>query len=295
MVESKRTKVLFLDIDEVFTTSGKASERRVRPETVMRLTALRASGYDKLAFITARSGNWVMEEFMPYVKKAGLMGVSTFQCENGLYEIANGKFVLSREAEAFAPYRKIIAKAVDAELKAKGVKGSNASEKAGKVVQVRYTPDDKAHAKALGEACQIAVNKLKKAGKISAVIEAEITKSGVNIYPRTMNKGVAARQMEARIQQQTGRKIRGKAIGDKPLEDGLMASGKRIKWRGVNNADEFMKMTAQWIRPGVERANVNEYLKKVDAQRSFSKVGRPRVPGIMKKLRQKRATQPRRR
>jgi len=238
----KREKVLFLDIDEVFTTAGKPQERRVVEESVARLVKARdTAGYTRFAFITARSGKWVLKEFYPFLQKHGLAGSSTIHCENGLYEIVNGKFELSPEAQAFMPIRQLIAREIEAEIAGRGVQAANASENAGKIVQVRFEPRTAEDAEALRLAVSAAIARLKETGRIPKAIRADITKSGVNIFPN-IDKGTTARMVERRILSETGRKVRGKAIGDRPEEDGLMARGRHVKWRGVRGFEEFNRL-----------------------------------------------------
>src|SRR3989338_4321753 len=194
-----RERVLFLDIDGVFTTEGKPEERKVLDSTVEMLVKAREAGYAKFVFITARAAPWVQKEFLPRIEKFGLMHSSEFYCENGLYRIMPGG-------------------------------------------KISYAPEA---AKPLGEAVKEAINQLKAMGKIPRDVEGVITKSGVNIFPYSVNKGSSSRRIVSRWQQGTGKpRVRIKAIGDVPTEDGLMKDvpGAHGKFRMVENAGQFMHL-----------------------------------------------------
>src|SRR3989344_1899659 len=241
-----RERVLFLDIDGVFTTEGKPEERKVLDSTVEMLVKAREAGYAKFVFITARAAPWVQKEFLPRIEKFGLMHSSEFYCENWLYRIMpGGKISYAPEAAGFLGVKKIVEQAVEAEIKARGINASNATEKAGKLVQVRFVPNSPEAAKPLGEAVKEAINQLKAMGKIPRDVEGVITKSGVNIFPYSVNKGSTSRRIVSRWQQGTGKpRVRVKAIGDVPTEDGLMKDvpGAHGKFRMVENAGQFMHL-----------------------------------------------------
>jgi hydroxymethylpyrimidine pyrophosphatase-like HAD family hydrolase len=242
----KRERVLFLDIDGVFTTEGKPEERRVLDSTVQMLVKAREAGYTKFVFITARAAPWVQKEFLPKIEKFGLMPSSEFHCENGLYRIMpGGKIAYAPEAAGFLGVKKTVETAIETEIKAMGINASNATEKAGKLVQVRFVPNSAEAAKPLGEAIAKVINRLKLERLIPRDVEGVITKSGVNIFPYSVNKGSTARRIVSRWQAGTGNpRVRIKAIGDVPIEDGLMKDvpGAHGKFRMVENAGQFMHL-----------------------------------------------------
>lgn len=235
----KREKVLFLDIDEVFTTSGKPGERKIVPKAVEKLRKAKEIGYTKFEFITARSGKWALKGIVPHLKRLGLLGSSEIYCENGLYKIVGGKFELVPEAEKFKQYRQRVAMTISVEIKKRGIDAANASAKAEKVVQVRFEPNTPEAADALKQACTDVVARLKREGKIPLTVYAQGTTSGVNIFPRTVSKGSTARAIERRIFAQTGRKVSGKAFGDQPVDKEMSRSG--VKWRYVKGVEDFMR------------------------------------------------------
>ncbi len=253
---AKREKVMFLDIDEVFTTSGKAEERKVVDEAVAALkNAVVAKGYTRLAFVTARSDPWVILNFVPFLKKYDLSGMSEIHCENGLYEIVGDKIIYARESQKFLPFREKIANAIEAKIKELNIRAVNATAKAGKRIQVRFEPLDESAKTELPKLCEAVVEGMKRAGKIPKDIKALGTKSGVNIFPYTVNKGKTARDIKLKWRGIGKGKIRfsGFGIGDQ-AEDMLMASTRikglktkyqRIKGVKVNNVDEFIKFMSR--------------------------------------------------
>ncbi len=175
----KREKVMLLDIDEVFTTGGKPEERRVVEEAVAALKkAVVAKGYTRLAFVTGRSDPWVISNFVPFLKKYDLLGMSEIHCENGLYEIVGNKIIYARESQKFLPFREKIANAIGAKINERGIMAVNATAKAGKRIQVRFEPLDKDSANALRLALQL---------------NRELTQLNIHIYHRIgINSGFAS-------------------------------------------------------------------------------------------------------
>ncbi|MBN2066852.1 MAG: hypothetical protein JW744_00095, partial [Candidatus Diapherotrites archaeon] len=189
----KREKTLFLDIDEVFTTSGKPDERKTVDSAVERLVKAREVGYTRFAFITARSGNWVLREFVPHLEKHSLLRNSTIHCENGLYEIVNGKFSLLPEAQEFLKVRERVTKAILQEARKQKVGAIDAAQKMEKFVQARVEPKRMEDMEKLGKTCSEVIGKLAKQGKIPKTVGIDATKSGINIFPRNITKGTTAR------------------------------------------------------------------------------------------------------
>lgn len=245
MAKRSTIKTLFLDIDQVLTTSGKPEERRIVPEAIQSLRrAVDHLGYKRLVFITARAQPWVAANVIPAVREAGLLVQSEFHGENGLYEIhPEGHITHTPEAEKFLKARQHLTLAVEAALRERGVPFENASAKTGKLVQVRFVPKEGANLASFNSAIVETVSHLQSQGAVPHDVRVVATKSGANIGPHSVDKGTTARRVIYRMEKQSGAatRVRGKAFGDDPKEDRLMAWGKKVKWIPVEDVRGFLR------------------------------------------------------
>ena len=239
---AKIKKVLFLDIDEVFTTSGSRKERELVDEAVFALNKVKKQGYSPFVFITARSGRWVLSDFIPLLKKYNLLGDSVFFCEDGAYEIKNKKFILTGVVKQFTSKKKLIRKNIQKEIEKQRIEAEDVTEKLGKVVQVRFEPKEKTkeNINKVAKLCKKVLNKLKKQERISHKIKTHPTNSGVNIFPDSISKKNAAKIVARRLKKE-GYKVQGIAIGDKPKDLKMAEAADKFKPKRVLGYKEFLK------------------------------------------------------
>lgn len=239
-------KVLFLDIGGVLTDLLPPEKRKVKDEAMDMLVKAKEKGYEIFVFITARSGPWVLENLVPKLKKNKLFRNSIIYCENGAYRLENGKIVLSGHAKAFLKIRSKLEKLIKKELKHRGVDAIDATKKARKIVQIRFIPSKDTTLEKLARTCEAIVKSLNDKGIIPN-IKAEKTRHGVNIYPKSITKGGAAKDAEKLIAKRYGEEIVGDAFGDIIAIDKEMAWKSNIQWHHVEGLKLFIRKMAQLL------------------------------------------------
>ncbi len=238
-------KVLFLDIGGVLTDLLPPEKRKVKDEAMDMLVKAKEKGYEIFVFITARSAPWVLRNLVPKLKKWNLFQNSIIYCENGAYRIEGEKLIFSKEAKSFLKIRKKLEKLVEEKLKQKGINATNASEKSEKIVQIRFVPSKNTSLDELAKACEEILESIKDVD--TSNIKAEKTRHGVNIYPKSITKGDAAKDAEKLIAKRYGEEIVGDAFGDIIAIDKEMAWKSNIQWHHVEGLKLFIRKMAQLL------------------------------------------------
>ncbi len=253
----EKQRVILCDIDDVLTFNRKNSGKRERvidERAIKRIKKLIEKGY-KVAFITGKSANYVLADFVPVLKKYGLENKCLLYGEHGFYRI-NGKEVLMvPEGKAFQKKRGKLLSEIEAVLAKKGVKYFFPKNDA-KLVTLYFKLKDPSPANKaiLKQSVKQAIANLNKSKAASHEIKFHLTKSGCDVYPASQSKGNAVVDALKRwgllkqvIRERAYKDIKGQFVGrayGDLYTDRQMARGPKISFYRIDKkSPEFLKRT----------------------------------------------------